>query len=75
MYDEQTAKTKWCPMVRDGGGMRTARKRFNGRIEYSCCIASDCMMWRWTVSPSQVRHGKVLGNEQMIAVGYCGLAG
>jgi len=36
-----------------------------GVYEETRCIASDCMMWRWTNLPSQANPGS----------GYCGLAG
>jgi len=69
---ETEAKKRWCPMVRcveasdcklhgpfnryhSGSGINT----IDGH--QSLCIASDCMMWRWS--------------DREASEGYCGLAG
>ena len=51
---EDEAKTKWCPFARESysadhkGGVATATaNRFTGLNDYSRCIASQCMAWRW----------------------------
>lgn len=47
---EDEARTKWCPMGRfSGGGQgQSAVNRDNKDRPITACIASDCMMWRWT---------------------------
>jgi len=73
MPTEKIARTKWCPFVRTGliAGMAVNRHvadnpdTIEGVYEETRCIASDCMMWRWTDFPSQANIG----------FGYCGLAG
>jgi len=77
MPTEKIARTKWCPMVRTGILSGTGGVAINRHItdddkyqyavirEETRCIASDCMMWRWTDFPSQANIG----------FGYCGLAG
>lgn len=47
---EEQAKTKWCPMVRTGlvAGM-AVNHHVNGDVkDETRCIASDCMMWRYS---------------------------
>jgi hypothetical protein len=43
---EEEARTKWCPQQRapQGRGDYTNREGFETS---TCCIASECMMWRW----------------------------
>lgn len=43
---EEEAKTKWCPMVRCGNSAENCHS-LDRNPEYSRCIASECMMWRW----------------------------
>ena len=67
---EQIAKNKWCPMFRiDRHGNRL---NFGGLADG--CLASNCMMWRWeltpTVNPSGEGHGPYSKTE-----GYCGVGG
>jgi hypothetical protein len=73
----EAAKTKWCPKVRLFAAAETQQfstTGFNRVLKISedgtvivavaggCnCLASDCMMWRW--SPTVPQNG------------YCGLAG
>lgn len=52
---EDEAKKKWCPMVRTGmvAGMAVnhhvdMQPGGDGVYHQSRCIASDCMMWRFT---------------------------
>lgn len=68
---EETARTKWCPMVRFSG--EDNNSTFNradifpmnhpetNNVCIPRCIASDCMMWRMEGSSNKL--------------GYCGLAG
>jgi hypothetical protein len=82
MHTEEQAKKKWCPMVRpgayDGTVIDNRHTQKNGEViwDFSCCIASDCMMWRWTEEDRIVDIG---GKEGFKGVrqqlGYCGLAG
>ena len=86
MYDEQTASQKWCPMVRLGEGNSTDNRSSSAGfirndepgagIKWNCCIASECMMWRW------VKVDDCVGDEEhqvsfqrMTELGYCGLGG
>ena len=63
---EEEAKQRWCPMSRtlhgnpDDGSVVAGNRHFEvGVLSGDCCLASGCMMWRWTGKTS----------------GYCGLAG
>jgi hypothetical protein len=63
---EKQAKRKWCPFTRvihTAGDVPLPANRFSDgqRATATRCIASDCMMWRWTGSAPER--------------GYCGLAG
>jgi hypothetical protein len=74
---DDEAKVKWCPMVRVSNKGDTPENRLCQRglvaqtpgegIQWNCCIASDCMMWRW-YDPEHGAAGKPL-------TGHCGLAG
>lgn len=56
---EKEAKKKWCPAV-------AIEPKYEVRKN---CIASDCMMWRWRLSPNDVEW------RDRKPDGYCGLAG
>ena len=62
---EDEAKKKWCPMAREETVV-LGRWDKEGKIGY-CCIASNCMMWRWAGGNAE----RGIGNEQ----GYCGFGG
>lgn len=49
---EEEAKKKWCPMVRAGhvAGMAVNTEPNGDFVEATRCIASDCMMWRFTTT-------------------------
>lgn len=90
---EEEAKTKWCPMVRSPGwvvdGAMGNRDHRGGWTGGDCCVASECMMWRWR----QVKNPDYVPVHPMLSVapqhpadqpvpwrdsnthGYCGLAG
>ena len=94
---EDEAKTKWCPMAREYHCLgdyelpphnRVIIGESDSHIKVSSkCVASDCMMWRWTIEPSPSipmctvdRDGKkIAGSEyrtiEITGEGYCGLAG
>ena len=75
---EDEAKTKWCPFVRMNFASQSKSDVifYNNRGEAGdglkdetvnlCCIASECMAWRWT-DPKNV--------AQKDRRGCCGLAG
>lgn len=76
---EDEAKTKWCPMVRVCEGDSTENRNCKGGIvskspgegvQWNCCIASACMMWR---EADRVEDPEKFGNY--LPIGYCGLAG
>ena len=76
---EEEAKTKWCPMVRHMVYPNTFDPS-GGNIphEYSCCIASDCMMWRWDEKGGHyITKGTGTSSEKTVHVGtgHCGLGG
>lgn len=65
---EDEAKKKWCPKVRRTGNNGSAINRAykgEGDDRNFFCIASDCMMWRWSFS----------GHRKGAPEGLCGLAG
>lgn len=70
---EEEARKKWCPMVRFAGQvLEPAYNRTNSGItlqQHDKCIASDCMMWRWTFGKEDNRE--LYGDH----TGYCGLRG
>ena len=70
---EEEAREKWCPMSsirsNNGGGynrLPDANQTMTPRN--TLCITSDCMMWRWSVSPETAK------NEGIDEAGYCGLS-
>lgn len=70
---EDEAKTKYCPMggrsvsIKQGGEFRVG--------DFTKCIASDCMMWRWKRTKEDARKQSGLSAEyQAKESGYCGLA-
>ena len=74
---EAEAANKWCPLVRTGAFGNSCAVNIwpsNGEIIHGACIASKCMLWRWTVRtiPERDVMGKPILSER---VGYCGAAG
>lgn len=61
------AKQKWCPMM----GINTGISRYDGTgmKTHIRCIADQCMLWQWSVTPKGAAK-----REGMPADGYCGLA-
>lgn len=80
---EAEAKKKWCPMVRAGtkGSNFFVSGNWQGNEiteidtrEYTRCIGSACMMWRWSMLADD--DGQALGiTAKSKTNGYCGLAG
>ena len=78
-----TARTKWCPMVRQvwaefdaAGSYKTkgdtppfnaVHENHGHRERRLACIADACMMWQ--------SLGTLKGEGGSVPVGYCGLAG
>ena len=65
MLTEQEAKKKWCPFARpmSANGQTIINRNVTGEISAkSMCIGSACMAWRDSA-------------ENVIGIGYCGLAG
>jgi hypothetical protein len=82
--NEEVAKTKWCPMVRNDWHGSATNRGYKGDTEYCTCIASDCMMWRWIeigvteVSKVNEKHPEWTGQQCYDSIsrkGYCGLGG
>lgn len=77
---ENDAKTKWCPFTRtmaslpENDSSITSINRAGQEDEAPalpqivCCIASECMAWRWA---RDVREVSSLDRRP----GFCGLAG
>ena len=66
---EKEARTKWCPFVRTQNfepreADNPAINRTTGDL---CCIASECMGWRWSESTPTIVERKLAG--------YCGAFG
>lgn len=85
---EEEAKQKWCPETRGlvastKGNMYSTTAVNVGEGGRPPCIASDCMMWRETLSPeykfkaeqAYQRYGTMLEPKGKDVRGYCGLAG
>lgn len=100
---ESEAKTKWCPFVRHiadiddhtnsnrGTEVTDEYNKEFGNPEYSRCIGSRCMAWRWEKKPIKkgefiaqniYREGFGIAATEMLPSqenvdgdGYCGLAG
>ena len=79
---EQEAKQKWCPMVRymnfEGGIINNRGQYLVGSFPNTMeCIASDCMMWRWSMLPDGEPEyaAKAIGGGHFenAPCGYCGL--
>lgn len=79
---EEEARDKWCPFGRryifdefTTGGAMTAINEPDSIDYRQNCIASDCMMWRWEISPSEAARVNAMGHYSAVEIGYCGLAG
>jgi len=92
---EDEAKTKWCPHVRHtalpmSNGDAAVYDNRSSEVAFhvaGCCIASECMAWRWSMEPNpayveqaniwpdtrqpQQKQPMLPGKQR----GHCGLAG
>jgi hypothetical protein len=75
MYTEEQARTKWCPFVRiaNGRGNAVAVNALMDSDAQRCCIASECMSWRWVEWGRPDNDGMIRPTKS--DKGYCGLAG
>lgn len=76
--NEDQAKLRWCPFALTAvSDMKApARNRHPDGTYLGCtCIASECMAWRWSMSPKSVAEVNARGNAGAVASGYCGLGG
>ena len=76
---EDEAKTKWCPFVRGDNSDNAINRWCDGKVpdgQYAMayCIGSQCMAWRWRMSPADAAQVNARGNAGAEAGGYCGLA-
>lgn len=89
---EEEAKSKWCVHSRTlfyaadatpHGGISLTSTSFNKKyhekkVQYSKCIGSECMSWRWSITGytsfgmNQTSTSEIPKEEWK---GYCGLAG
>lgn len=63
MITEEQAKKLWCSQV-----------RFDNDTNDNLCIASGCMMWRWSRTVFATLESEIDKKVQH-KTGYCGLAG
>lgn len=78
------ARAQWCPHARIGStGGNSNNRWINGgddsaltasKIPSSCCIAADCMAWRWYETNIQSEPGGLYESNGE-TYGYCGLSG
>ncbi len=67
---EKEAKTKWCSHNLQYGYTENPGSWNRGGRDCNC-LASDCMMWRWTCE-----RGKIQGSDDWVPItGFCGLGG
>lgn len=68
---EEQSRKKWCPQLRVmdmSNGFAIATNLGGHGLLDNCCIASDCMMWRW--------YNRTIGEtRENVGKGFCGLAG
>ena len=82
--DIETAKKMWCPAARIAAWEpfletqsaasfnRPFRQAMPAQRE-CCCIASECMAWRWVETNINNKDGDLVPSDD--THGYCGLAG
>jgi hypothetical protein len=67
MMTEAVARKKWCPFAVPFGTEGGNRAKDGAVTSPTCCVASDCMAWRF--SDFDGMKGKPGG------FGFCGMAG
>lgn len=80
---EDEAKTKWCPHVRHtalpmSNGDAAVYDNRSSEVAFhvvGCCIASDCMAWRWHPNWGNSPENPDACIELPPIEGFCGLAG
>lgn len=81
---EDDAKEKWCPFARvfDTGSSNRVAADDDGPTAAAAgseCIASDCMAWRWAISPKTIEQAakSIITSPEgpKEPTGFCGLAG
>ena len=77
---EEEACTKWCPHVRykslrgEGINRWSEDHEKQPNPQLSRCIASECMMWKWTTGKIEpFKEGVGQGPVPSTTHGYCGL--
>ena len=65
MMTEATARKKWCPFAVPFGTEGGNRAKDGAVTSPACCVASDCMAWRWDGGEFREAPGE----------GFCGMAG
>ena len=64
MMTEATARKKWCPFAVPFGTEGGNRAKDGAVTSPACCVASDCMAWRWSDDWPDAS-----------TPGFCGMAG
>ena len=67
---EEQANTKWCPMAQIALNSLPS----GGVSEQKCCT-SECMMWRWKVTPEEAVYQNRSVGGNIVEDGHCGLGG
>ena len=78
---EEEARKKECPhhlimmcMVQIAAGKEGASEQtILDMGKFGFCSASDCMMWKWHMSPKSAAEINAGGDAGAIPSGYCGL--
>ena len=90
MMTEDEARTKWCPHARLLTASERDRVEPGLPVGYNRhpstvgvifgaarCLASDCMAWRWSVTPIEAERANAdeRNSVKAVATGFCGMAG
>jgi hypothetical protein len=75
---EEEARSKWCPFakIESNSGAAINRPSSFAGTNLCNCFGSQCMAWKWSLSPEDIKIGANTGspNWAVTAVpsGYCG---